>query len=87
MKNLIFLCIATCIFILSVIVLNFAPIINGIVGKGKYNSYGDIVDGSDPLLGFSDYPCSSSTDKYNDIKDGFENYDPLLDTQEKKINI
>lgn len=73
-----------CIFILSVIVLNFAPIINGIVGKG---SYGDIVDRSDPLLGFSDYPCSSFTDKYNDIKDGFENYDPLLDTQEKKINI
>ncbi len=41
MKNLIFLCIATSIFILSIIVLNVAPIINGILGKGTYDSNGE----------------------------------------------
>ena len=84
MKNLIFLCIATCIFIFSVIVLNFAPIINGFVGKGKYDVYGDIVSASDPLLGFADFPCSFYIDKYNDIKDGFDNYPSSLTTQEEK---
>jgi hypothetical protein len=86
MKNLIFLCIATCIFIFSVIVLNFAPIINGLVGKGKYDLNGDIIDPSNPLLGFSDNPCSSFIDKYNNIKDGFENYPGSLSTQEEKDN-
>jgi len=42
MKNKIFLCIASAIFIFSVIVLNIAPTINGLVGKGKYKMNGDI---------------------------------------------
>jgi len=77
MKNLIFLCIATCIFIFSVIVLNFAPSINGLVGKGYYNMWGD------PLfsVGVADYPCSSYTDAYNDYKDGVKTF---TGTQEEK---
>jgi hypothetical protein len=77
MKNLIFLCVATCIFIFSVIVLNFAPSINGLVGKGHYNIWGS------PLLSFgvADYPCSGYTDEYNDIKDGVT---PYIGTQEEK---
>jgi hypothetical protein len=84
MKNLIFLCIAASIFIFSVIVLNFAPIINGLVGKGQYDVYGDIISTSDPLSGFADYPCSSFTDKYNDIKNDFASYPAGLTTQEEK---
>jgi len=37
MKNLIFLCISTAIIIFTVIVLNNAPIINGLVGKDWYD--------------------------------------------------
>ena len=79
MKNLIFLCIATCIFIFSVIVLNFAPIINRLIGKGIYD-----IDGDSESQGIIDYPCSSYTDKYNDYKNGFRTYSSSLDTQEKK---
>ena len=68
MKNLIFLCIATCIFIFSVIVLNFAPSINGLVGKGVYTVYGDGVPG------VADIPCSAYADEYNDYKDGVKNF-------------
>jgi hypothetical protein len=91
MKNLIFLCITTCIFIFSVIVLNFAPIINGLVGKGKYDVNGDIIVASGPFLGFADYPCLTFTDKYNDYKDGINTintvYDSSLILKKKKINI
>lgn len=66
MKNLIFLCIASAIFIFSVIVLNIAPTINGLVGKGKYQQNGDINDG---LYGWADYPCKQYTDIYNEYKD------------------
>ena len=59
MKNLIFLCIATCIFILSVIVLNVAPIINGLLGKGTYNSHGEAT--SD---GWFDKDCDYYNDDY-----------------------
>jgi hypothetical protein len=79
MKNLIFLCIAICIFIFSVIVLNFAPIINRLIGKGIYD-----IDGDSESQGIIDYPCSSYTDKYNDYKNGFITYSTSLDTQEKK---
>jgi len=37
MKNLIFLCVSTAIIIFTVIVLNNAPIINGLVGKDWYD--------------------------------------------------
>lgn len=79
MKNLIFLCIATCIFIFSVIVLNFAPIINRLVGKGVYSAYGNLI-----YPGLTDSPCSSYSDSYNDYKNGVEDYPTSLDTQEKK---
>jgi hypothetical protein len=87
MKNLIFLCVATCIFIFSVIVLNFAPSINGLVGKGHYNLWGNPVDHTDIWgnteysFGVADYPCSGYTDEYNDIKDGVT---PYIGTQEEK---
>ena len=67
MKNLIFLCIATCIFIFSVIVLNFAPSINGLVGKGQYDIWGTLSSSSS--FGVADFPCRRYSDYYNDIKD------------------
>ena len=73
MKHLIFLCIATCIFFLSVIVLNVAPSINGLVGKGFF------VQGIPLYPGFADYPCSWYTDEYNDIKDGVKTHTGSLD--------
>jgi len=66
MKNLIFLCIASAIFIFSVIVLNCAPIINGLFGKSKYQQNGDLAN---RLYGWADYPCISYTHLYNDYKD------------------
>ena len=66
MKNLIFICIASAVFFLSIIVLNCAPTINGLIGKGKYQQNGDLVNG---LYGWADYPCKSYTDLYNDYKD------------------
>jgi len=66
MKNLIFLCIASAIFIFSVISLNVAPTINGLVGKGKYKMNGDL-DSSN--YGWADYPCSYYSNLYNDNKD------------------
>ena len=73
MKHLIFLCVATCIFILSVIVLNVAPSVNGLVGKG-FTVMGNIM-----YPGFADYPCSWYTDEYNDIKDGVKTHTGSLD--------
>ena len=87
MKNLIFLCIATCIFIFSVIVLNFAPSINGLVGKGQYNLWGipvvnaDISGNPSISFGVADYPCSGYADEYNDYKDGVITF---VGTQEEK---
>jgi len=66
MKNLIFLCIASAIFIFSVISLNVAPTINGLVGKGKYKMNGDL-DSSN--YGWADYPCSYYSNFYNENKD------------------
>ena len=66
MKNLIFLCIASAVFILSVIVLNFAPTINGLIGKGKYQQNGELANG---FNGWADYPCKSFSDNYNYYKD------------------
>ena len=80
MKHLIFLCVATCIFILSVIVLNVAPSINGLVGKGHYDNLGNVIGSS--YFGFADYPCSSYTDEYNDINDGVTTITGI--TQEEK---
>ena len=66
MKNLIFLCIASAVFILSMIVLNFAPTINGLIGKGKYQRNGELANG---FNGWADYPCKSFSDNYNYYKD------------------
>ncbi len=66
MKNLIFLFIASAVFILSVIVLNFAPTINGLIGKGKYQQNSDLANW---LYGWADYPYKSYTNLYNDYKD------------------
>ena len=66
MKDLIFLCIASAIFIFSVIVLNLAPTINGLIGKGKYNSEGDVFSNS---YGWADIPCKRYSDQYNIYKD------------------
>jgi uncharacterized membrane protein (DUF485 family) len=66
MKNLIFLCIASAIFIFSVIVLNVAPTINGLVGKGIYAS----IAGIGALnYGWADISCSYLSNLYNDNKD------------------
>ena len=65
MKNLIVLCIATCIFKFSIIVINFAPYISGLVGKDYYDKWFCYL--SD---GFVDYQCSRYTDWHNDYKDG-----------------
>ena len=81
MKNLIFLCIATCIFIFSVIVLNFAPSINGLVGKGQYNRLGVLLN-----EGFADYPCSRYTDRYNDIKDGVITFSGAQEDKDKFLD-
>jgi len=59
MKNLIFLCIATSIFILSIIVLNVAPIINGILGKGTYDSNGEASS-----YGWYEKNCDLYNDNY-----------------------
>lgn len=64
MKNLIFLYVATCIFIFSVIVLNFAPSINGLVGNGHYNRFGNYIK---TYYGFTDYSCVIYSDEYNDL--------------------
>lgn len=82
MKNLIFLCIATCIFIFSVIVLNFAPSINGLVGKGVYSLYGDRI-----YPGLADYSCSYYADKYNDIKDGVETFGGTQEEKEEYLDL
>ena len=51
--------LATCIFILSVIVLNVAPIINGLLGKGIHDSNGEAT--SD---GWFDKDCDYYNDDY-----------------------
>jgi len=62
MKNIIFLCIDTCIFIFSVIALNFA--INGLAGKGHYSIWGNPINQTDIWrntefsFGVADYSCS-----------------------------
>ena len=93
MKNLIFLCIATCIFIFSVIVLNFAPSINGLVGKGQYDLWGSPVVNVDILgnpnsisYGVEDYPCSGYTDVYNDIKDGVRTFSGTPEEKEEYLD-
>ena len=62
MKKLLFLCLAAAIFVFSVLVLNFAPTINGLVGKGKYDTNGNIILS---LYGWADYPCNLYSDRYN----------------------
>ncbi len=64
MKNLIFLCVASAVFILSVIVLNYAPTITGLVGKGMFASNGFASD-----EGWAGYPCRKFSDQYNEYKD------------------
>ena len=67
MKYLIFLCIASCVFILSVIVLSCAPNINGLISKGINISSGPII----PSI--ADVPCRMFSDLYNDREDLPEN--------------
>ena len=64
MKNLIFLCVASAVFILSVIVLNYAPTITGLVGKGIFASNGGASD-----EGWAGYPCRKFSDTYDYYKD------------------
>jgi uncharacterized membrane protein (DUF485 family) len=67
MKELIFLCIASCVFILSVIVLNCAPTINRLIGKGTYKNNGSPLTSG--TSGWADEPCSQYSNRYNDLKD------------------
>ena len=83
MKHLIFLCVATCIFILSVIVLNVAPSINGLVGKGHYDRLGNNIM---LYYGFADYPCSRYTNEYNDIKDGVSTFAGAAGDKDKYLD-
>ena len=69
MKNLIFLCVASAVFILSVIVLNYAPTITGLVGKGTY-----LNNGNAQYYGWADSPCSYYSDKYNELEDEPESH-------------
>ena len=72
MKNLIFLCIASAIFIFSVIVLNRAPTINGLIGKGIYKTDGDVyfdVYSGYSHYGWADFPCKLFSDKYIEYKE------------------
>ena len=62
--NLIFFCIASAILIFSVIVINLAPIINGLVGNGKYDENGDSLTNS-----WYDAPCSYYSHIIKDIED------------------
>ena len=84
MKNLIFLCVASAVFILSVIVLNYAPTITGLVGKGRYDSNGDLSSSSS--LGWADFPCSYYSDKYNEYED-LEVKDNWKDEENKKEHL
>ena len=86
MKHLIFLCVATCIFILIVIVLNVAPSINGLVGKSHYDKWGNMVSVSLKITyyGFADY--SSYTDDYNDINDGVTTFTCTQEEKEKYLD-
>jgi hypothetical protein len=83
MKHLIFLCVATCIFILSVIVLNVAPSINGLVGKGHYDRLGNNIM---LYYGIADYPCSRYTNEYNDIKDGVSTFAGAAGDKDKYLD-
>ena len=72
MKNLIFLCVASAVFILSVIVLNYAPTITGLVGKGTFDSNGNLgtyIGGVGVSYGWADYPCRKFSDTYDYYKD------------------
>ena len=77
MKNLIFLCVASCIFILSVIVLNYAPTINGLVGRGTYET-----DGDKAIEDWADFPCNEYSDLYNYYED--ESYSVHYASEENK---
>jgi TM2 domain-containing membrane protein YozV len=68
---------ATCIFILSVIVLNVAPIINGLLGKGTYYSNGEATS-----IGWYDTNCKLYNYNYNINKE--LSLEELDFTQEKK---
>ena len=70
MKNLIFLCVASAVFILSVIVLNYAPTITGLVGKGKYDQNGNVIYS----YGWADSPCRYYSDLYNEYEDEPESH-------------
>ena len=83
MKNLIFLCVASAIFILSVIVLNYAPTITGLVGKGRYKNNGDV---SSSFYGWADMPCSYFSDLYNEYED-LEVKDNWKDQENKKEHL
>jgi hypothetical protein len=69
---------------LSVIVLNVAPSINGLVGKGHYDLLGNSLMNS--YSGFADFPCSRYTDEYNDIKDGVTNFAGTQEAKEKYLD-
>ncbi len=73
MKNLIFLCVASAVFILSVIVLNYAPTITGLVGKGTY-----LNNGVAQYSGWADSPCREFSDLYNDYED-----EPVTDWKDR----
>lgn len=62
--NLIFFCIASAILIFSVITINLAPVINGLVGNGHYKTNGDSTDNS-----WSDISCGYYTGVIKDIED------------------
>jgi len=84
MKNLIFLCIASAIFIFSVISLNVAPTINGLVGKGKYKRNGDLDSTN---YGWADYPCSYYSNLYNDNKDKSVSEGHWADQEDKDYHL
>ena len=81
MKNLIFLCIALAIFIFSVIVLNRAPTINGLIGKGRYEANGDATS-----VGWADSSCKFFSDIYNEYKE-LEQEEYWKDADNKELHL
>lgn len=65
-NNLIFFCIASTILLFSIIAINLAPYINGLVGKGLYDINGDVDNG---FVGWGDYSCGSISDRIKYLED------------------
>ena len=82
MKSLIFFCISISITIITIIIINIAPIINGFIGSGYYSSSGENL-----LTSWFNTNCQDYADKYKYYKDKkYQDipHNPVLKSQEEK---